>query len=340
MIYYLVLYVVSISFLVISSRYKLDFFYFFSVLVVAIFASLREGVGVDYQEYSDLFPLVVSGLNNQFEVVNNIIIKIFYNFGGEHAVFGFYSIVTIFLISYSFKVLSLSKEVSFLIFLLVTVFYLATFNHIRQWLAISLIMFGYALYIKGYRISSVVAIFLAPLVHLSVVLLSLLLLLFKFNIKERVINLLIIAGVPVGIIGYKFLEFTKYRIYLDDFGGFYLPYLMIFILSIIEIYLFQSVRDKIDKRKYGVLYSLLLMLSGVSFLVTYIGPPLLHGMRFIESIFWVEMVVLPYIFILFDKTTRFLFIFTFLLLILTYNVVVLAQNGNVYKLTPFETFLM
>ncbi|MGE4260519.1 EpsG family protein [Shewanella sp.] len=339
MVYYSLLYFTFVITLLFSVRFKHSYFYYCSALLLAIFASVREFVGVDYKEYSELFPLVASGANTQFEIANNFLITVFYNLSGINAVFAFYSIATILIIAYSLTKISPSKELSLFIFVFLTLFYLATFNHIRQWLAISIIMLGYGYLLEERNKSFFICILVAPFFHLSVIFLSLFSLLLRYRLKEKLIQLITIGGCIFGMFGFKVLEYTKYKVYLHEFGTFYFTYFVLFVFSLLQYFLFKKLKNKIHPFHYYIVNSLLLLFLSISLMVLYVGPPTLDGMRLMETIFWIELVSIPYLIHLFERKSKILVTLVFMSFLVFYNITIMTSKGHDYKLLPFKSFI-
>jgi len=336
---YLTVYGLSIVGLLFSVFYRLSSAYYFVIAILVLFSALRFQVGVDYNSYSELFVQIVSHESEIFEIGNLYWIDFFYGLGGSNLVFASYSVVTLILIGRSLDVLSSSREVSLIVFILMTVFYLSTFNHVRQWFSISIVMFAFSLLSLNNRKTSLVCFMMAPLFHLSVIPLVLLGVLLVYRVNAQFIKIIIFSGVLIGVYGVELIEYTKYHIYIGGFGVFYPIYAVVTVFLAVQWYIFNSFGLSHSSYNGYILNMLLMAFFAASVVVSIVSPPFLHGFRFLESFFWIELLVIPVLVNVLGKEIKVMGLLVFYLLLLTYNFRVLFKYGDMYMLTPYQTIL-
>jgi hypothetical protein len=144
-------------------------FYYIGGVALALFAGLRKDVGTDYQSYATTFNDIKVGANlTDFEPLNMLLVDLVHSVGGGNGlIFLCYSIVTLSGVVYFSKRMSSSKELSVFVFMTVSIFYFSTFNLVRQWAAISMMLFAIPCLVDRKYLRMTALIVAACLFHLS-----------------------------------------------------------------------------------------------------------------------------------------------------------------------------
>ncbi|MDQ8052896.1 MAG: EpsG family protein [Pedobacter sp.] len=113
---------------------------FFSTIVILIFFSgFAKGVGFDYFNYLELFDLIRLKYSVPLEYGYVVLIKTIIFFGGKYQLLVFVSsLLTNLLIGYFIYKNSPNPNLSLFIYVVLSIYYLATFTTIRQFIAVGL----------------------------------------------------------------------------------------------------------------------------------------------------------------------------------------------------------
>ena len=169
---YYILFVSAAILLLLSSETKYDIFYIGCFWIMVLFEGLRFKIGVDFDSYWDTFNDIKSGSVELFEPINIFIVKTTALFGfGNQLIFLIYSLIILCGVFYFVKKVSSSKELSIFIFLTIGIFYLSTFNEVRQWAAISMMLVAIVHLINKKYLVMLLFIVLACLFHVSAIIL-------------------------------------------------------------------------------------------------------------------------------------------------------------------------
>lgn len=314
-------------------------YYIFTPLLLVIFSGLRYGVGVDYATYIQYFHdmqiqdqlYVEPGYLLLERMVNAIK-------GEAQLVLFLCAVITIYCTSQFIKFFSNSVAISWIIYALTPIFYLASFNGVRQFVAVAL--FGASLkYIKQRKILYyIVVIVIAGMFHYSAFLL--LPLYFFLNRKFNVFYY--VFGFTVSIILFLNLE------WIIRYFGYYSFYLVrggmkefdIKGLGVIAIF-FGSlmVAEKLRARfsSSDIVINLLFLSAIVIMAPIFANIDSSLIMR-LSSYFTIAfMIIIPYVIsITKDAWLRF-WIYTFLVMLISvYYYLTLYLNGETYKLVPYK----
>jgi len=137
-----------------------------SGLVLILIAGLRYDVGVDFHSYLELFSQIEKGYDPYTEWGFDFIVNLFLSIGLTYqAIFLFFSTLTILFFLNYIDYFSSYKYFSLFLFFSLPIFYFASFNQIRQFLAVAI--FAYSLkYIYSKNIFKyVVLLILASTIH-------------------------------------------------------------------------------------------------------------------------------------------------------------------------------
>lgn len=201
MIPYLVIYIFSLTLLISSyfDRKNTKVYYFIFLSVLILFAGLRFNVGVDYQSYGDFFSLVLSGANIYMEDSFILLVKFINLIDGEEQLLYFvYAFLTVIFTSKFIEYFSLNKVLSLYIYFTFAVFYLASFNGIRQALAVAIFMYSIKFIFERNLFKYILLIMIATFVHKTAVLMLPL-----FFILNKQLNIVKFVSI---FLGYYFFE--------------------------------------------------------------------------------------------------------------------------------------
>lgn len=223
MIPYFVIYLFSLSLLISSylDRKINKAYYLIFLSVLILFAGLRYNVGVDYQSYKDFFNLVLSGNNIYMEDSFVLLVKLIDLIDGEEQLLYFiYAFLTVFFTSKFIEYFSLNKVFSLYIYLTFAVFYLASFNGIRQSLAVAIFMYSIKFIVERNLFKYILLIMIATFVHKTAVLMFPL-----FFILNKQLNIVKFVSIFLGY--YFMLQFFEQLIlfigisqaYLNNFDS-------------------------------------------------------------------------------------------------------------------------
>lgn len=188
-------------------------------LLLFIPAAIRYGIGTDYDNYKSLFINIQSDYSITQEpgwyLLNSLIIKMGLEFQWVIAVSSF------FIIYFVFK--TPKKEFFVIIVLFYCLYYLDSYNAIRQALAMSICWYSYLCYQKAEKFKSYTVIGFATLFHYSSLVYLLVAILFNFfQIKKKinyvtVILILIVLSSSSLLMQLLFaiLSFTRYSVYIE-----------------------------------------------------------------------------------------------------------------------------
>ncbi|WP_423826660.1 EpsG family protein [Seleniivibrio woodruffii] len=216
---YIILYSVVFLILLVMSLLKKNSSQSFCMFVIALllvcFSGFRSEVGVDYAMYKQLFQSVAFGESVYFEKANIWLIKLIYDIGGEHQLFFFiYALLTVFFTFEFIKYFSVNYFYSVLIYLSFGMYYFASMNQIRQYLAVSIFLYSLKYIYERSLLKYSLFICLAAIFHKSSIILW-----FLYFFLNRTISFNIYV-----IVGVLYLVCLNWVTHLADvFGyGFYL----------------------------------------------------------------------------------------------------------------------
>ncbi|EPO5777936.1 EpsG family protein [Vibrio harveyi] len=174
MIHYIALFSIVNIFLFLSLKYKKvinnDFFIYLTVLSLVFFSGFRSFVGVDYESYLVNIENIVNGGYSTFEFGSRVIINALSYFGFEkHGYFLFFSIFTSFFTYKAISFFSQRAEFSLYIYSFFGIFYLASFNSVRQSLSVAIFVFSLRYILSGKWYLYIFYISVATMFHMSAV---------------------------------------------------------------------------------------------------------------------------------------------------------------------------
>lgn len=357
---YCILYLVVMGCLLISSvgisenkkhkngnYFNLSVFFYIACFCLYVFSAFRNNVGADFKNYYNIF--IQYSQNNapfDFEPLNMLIINTVNSFGiNVHVIFFIYSTIILSGVFYFIVKLSYSKEFSLVIFFLVGIFYLSTLNGIRQWAAVSLLLFSIVSVINKKDIKAFFLVLFAALFHNSAFILFFIVFFLRYRIKLKMMFILsVIILLMTGVINYL-ITMLGYKRYLID--GLYtqtISYNLLFIyicvfLVVPLLFGYFSNNKKLTTRLIVLLnmnfFSIIILLVG-----NIIGLSVISIMR-LNMYFQLQIIILipELINILKPIKLRVFIRISVILLLSIYYFYTIYVNGGVYKLTPYNTYL-
>lgn len=187
------LFLISISILLTVSTLDRKFkkvYWYLVVFSLIIFSGFRYGVGVDYWSYVNHFGLIASGRDTYMEFGFEWLIRAIDYIGGQSQLM---FLVTSMMVSYFFVegIIKNSQkpELSILLFSIIPIFYFASFNGVRQFIAIAIFLWSIQFIIGRNIVKYALAIGFGAMFHVSILLMSPLYFVLhrKFTIKHYLI---------------------------------------------------------------------------------------------------------------------------------------------------------
>lgn len=346
MIPYFLLLGYTVIFLTLSKRVKSDFFFYLSFVILTLFSGLRFDVGVDFMSYSEMFKDFKNGnALFLFEPANMLIINTINVFNlDQQIIFLIYSVIIMSGVFYFIKKLSPSKELSVLLFVTIGIFYFSSFNGIRQWAAISMMLIAIVKLIEAKPIQFVFFIIMASLFHISAILL-LGLIFFQFRFNKFHLILILLASMFAIELFIFIINNSQYVIYLDglrfDHKG-NLLLILIYILILIHILWFFGYFSR--RVVLNIKEVVLLNMNLMSLLILIIGCQLnidfLSFMR-VNMYFQIQLIILIPMMIIKIQSWKIKFVLMYLgmVFLFFYYFNTIYNHGFYYNLVPYKTIL-
>lgn len=311
---------------------------FIIILILTIFAGFRFEVGVDYNNYVSIFK------KNRWTSTNEpgfmLIVNLFsYIKAKPQLIFLFLALIMQLLVYRIILKFSVNPWLSILIYLTIAPFYLASFNGVRQFLAIALFINLIDLIRNKKLLLFLICIGLGVFFfHLSlfIIIPVYFILQINFTLKKRLlVTLLVIVG----------SFFINYFISLSPYGQ-YLNFTKttpisvgtyIFFLMSISLILFEK---KISEFKYKKVYLNINFLSFLTLLLVFLqdkGIMIQMFMRLNSYFFFVYILLIPVLVSQFKKQIiRVSLIVLLSLVLLSYYLRTILIKGEEYKLIPYK----
>jgi len=315
-------------------------------LGLIIFSGIRYNVGVDYMSYREMFLAIKEGVAPfTFEPANMLIIKVINLLDIDcQVIFFVYSTITMFCVYYFINKLSPIKEISIIIFFMSGIYYLSTFNGIRQWVAIGISAVALVKLIESKYSQFIFLIILSSLFHLSAIVL-LVLLFCRYRYKK--IHLFITLSILL-IMSKLFMHLiiiSKYSIYInlirfDNKGN---PLLLLLYITIMIYILFYMgyFSKKVFLSNTEVVLINMNILSIFEIIIAYIlNIDFLTTMR-LNMYFQIQLIILLPMMLLKIKNTlsRAILIYSGFCFLFFYYFYILYFKGEIYNLVPYKTII-
>lgn len=289
--------------LYVSSQYVDNKIYYCVFIILLLFSGIRYDVGMDYLNYLRNFEDIRNNANSRFEVMTLIICKLVYSFSGDsQLIFFIYSFIALVGVFYFVKEFSDYKELSILIFFSIGIYYLSTFNGIRQWAAIAMFLMALPNIVKKKYFRVSILLLLALSFHSSAIIIILLLPIIRYKIPPKVLLLVFSFGWLLGklvLIAISMTSYIAYLTFLRPNVPVSIPstilYIMVLVYILYKCNYFSSAYDKTDVR-----LTILLNMCILSIFVVFIGSVVL-GIDFmsimrVNMYFELQLIILiPYI---------------------------------------------
>lgn len=344
MIPYIALFLAVSICLLISSMTGLNYAFYLAGFFLTMFSALRYNIGKDYENYNQAFLDIAKTTDTYgYEYLNIILIKTVNFIGGTpQLVFATYAAVTMFCVFMFIKRLSNAKELSAFAFMCIGIFYFATFNQVRQWAALAMILCAVIFLAEHKNIRSYSFVVMAMMFHMSAAVFIVIPLLTKRYSKKFLFTLLLSSGL-IGKIGLLLVQKSYYFRYLEALrsdsvgspaliGG----YLLSITASIFALGYFN--KDRNLSRPEIILLnmcwvSLLILLSGFSAGVDFAYVMRINMYFSIQLLALIPLLIrqltLPFQYFAYPSAAAALSYLYFS---------TLQMKGNIYVLTPFKTW--
>lgn len=291
-------------------------------LSIFLLLALRENVGYDYVNYSELYKAGFLPV----EPLSKLLTNFSFIFDDYHFYFFIFSLITIYIIR---RVAIINDSVIFLVvYICLPGFYIESFSLVRQTLAQSLVIYGYCLY-RSDKNYYKIPLILACLTHFSAILFVTCFFLLTIFKRKKIVIVIILATSSILLsvfISYFTVYFPRLSYYQgDNEYGFdqFIFYLVLFLV------IFSNLFKNNKTEFYLIFLGLCFMFSGISIdgvfirMTYYFLIPFLFykwnyifNSKEINSLFWM---------------TLFIFLFFYSLKIKTFN-----DDGS---MVPYKTYL-
>lgn len=334
----------SIGLLLIASHMSRSInYYYTSIVVLILFSGLRVDVGVDYQSYDEMFYLIRAGNEPfEYEFLNYVIIHaVDYLELSNKYIFLIYSIITLCGVSIFIEKFSPSKELSLLMFFSIGVFYLSTFNNVRQWAGIAIALLAIVKLSERKYIQAIFAILAAVLFHFSTIvwiILPLLRVRWKLKTLALVVFLLFYLSNDIS----EIIQSSKYSMYygtemFDQAWNIALIFFYVGFILFSIIYFGYFNQSEALQGDRVILLNMNLISMIILSMGAFLGVDFLSTMR-ANVLFQIQLVVLvPIVFIsLKSAYLRSISLYSCILFCVSYYFYTLYFNGELYMLTPYQ----
>ncbi len=332
--------------LLLAYYYRSSYFCILILLISIVFSGFRLNVGTDYISYTLLFESIYSSNDFNFtEPFTYIIVKFIKNLGlGNEFIFLLYAIIPI-LGLHRFLLLNdkfNSRLISYFIFFTFPIFYLSSFNQIRQWAAIGVSLYAIYYIATGNMLKFFTTILIASFMHLSAFILFIYIFINK-RFHFYYVLVITLCSIIFSNLFFSFIEYTPYAIYIIDDGlrfegGNYIALSFYLILSSLIVYKFKYFNRYYDVSVIKIILSNMNLLSIFTIIIgLFLNIDFLSMMR-LNSFFIINLVIsLP---ILIDDiiSNKLKSVFFYILIIFgsSYCFYTLLINGEINHLTPFH----
>ena len=247
-----------------------NYLYWSYALLLFLISSFRYDVGIDFQNYKEIFENISSF--SRFEPLSLYIFtfakKMSFSFNFALSIFSFLTIYGIFKF---FRDFSIYYVIGALLFFVIPIFYFQTFNHIRQWAAIGMMLLSTVYFFRKNNIKFLFFAVSAPMLHFSAFFFYPLFFIYKIRLSvTKFVILLILSVLLIDILFFLILQ-TPYGFYIKAYTN---PmnklYGLVALLLLFNLYFIGYFDKKIelDKRKMficsSVLVSCFILIAGIS----------------------------------------------------------------------------
>ena len=317
-----------------------NYLYWCYALILFLISSFRYDVGMDFHTYKQIFENISS--LSRFEPLSSHLFifanQMSYSFNFVLSIFSFLAIYGVFRF---FKDFSIYYVIGALLFFALPIFYFQTFNHIRQWAAIGVMLLSIVYFFKKNNIKFLFLAGLAPMLHFSTLFFYPLFFIYQIRLSiTKLVTLLILSFLLIDVVFFLILQ-TPYGFYIKTYTN---PmnklYGLVALLLLFNLYFigYFDKRIKFDKRKMficsSVIISCFILIIGIS-----ADLPKLIVMRLNEIfiIFYIPFIL--YAIEKFNSQSRHLIIFGIIVLSCISFYRTIFINGVDDNLVPYNSIL-
>jgi hypothetical protein len=336
---YIYFYSYEAALLYLSASLRSRYFLYLAVILAIVFSGFRLNVGVDYSSYVYLFAesrnIDISfhePLTSIFAKVNALISS------GSSLIFLCYAAITLGGVFYYIFHFSPSWTISIYLFLFVPIFYLATFNAVRQWAAIAMILVSLVFLEQRKFFKMTLAAIIGSMLHISALIMCLLPL-FQFRYSKKVLVAVFFSIILLSKAIIEIILLTPYALYLGELftGGWSFLTIIYFGMLIYFVNYFDYFNKSVQMSRSQIiacnmnLASVLVLLGGYVLELDFLTIMRLNNYFIIQLIILIPMWLK-------SRHGRFLRIYYLVVLALpfAYLLYTLLVNGGNYMLTPYD----
>lgn len=316
---------------------KNKIFLFIIYITAGFFSGFRYEVGVDYNSYIRAYNDILSGFNSgYFEPGNVWLIQIIDSMGGTAQLYLLIMALATNILIYFF-VIQNSKNyvISTLFYLLVSLFYTASFNAVRQYLTIAIFLYAIRFIKERKLFHYMLTIIFGSFFHLSIII-TIPLYFFlrkKYNIYQYIGYGAIILVVLSHVLDLV-INFLGKTIYLN-FANTSSSQTMIYIFMIIIIYFIVVIKDKdpvVSIFKNLIFISFLLLTLQIT------NRDMSMVIIRLNSYFLFALIPLVSYIPVYNriKVDKILYVIPIVFVAYLYFFNVILNKGVLYKLTPYQ----
>lgn len=316
--------------------------------ILWVVSAIRYGVGTDFWEYYNAINNIdnIKDVKN-FEYLYYFIIQISKNIVNNGQFFiALMAFLTLFFLFLAISNLSPYPEISIIIFFGLG-HYFTSFNAVRQYLAISIILYALSLYYTGKKKRSIIFLISPIFIHFSSVIFVILFIFVELiKNKRNIRNFFLLIFTLIILLFYSYPDLFYQYVFIADYEGYlsspfaYTGANPIFIVIQLIIFLFYVIFIRIYKIdiKSSDLLSLAIPFSIFSLAFTFLGVRGLIFTRLATYFNIFHLIFIPQILSrVKDKQTR--YIFYFILVIMGFFGMLLFLSRNLAEPLPYNTFL-
>lgn len=309
-------------------------------IILGLISGVRYEVGVDYNNYISLFNNEEGYITREFGFDKFIIL--IKNIGGDYQMlFMITSMLMTYFVYKSILELDHNKWMSSLVYFCVSTFYLASFNGIRQYLAVA-IFYCLLRYVKDRKLYYYFTCLLVTAVTFHVSVIFLLPMYFLLNKKLSISHKFLILIATVFVINFLglIILYSPYAFYLTSNAIVEHTHVLVYIFFIIS-FIVGMFWNKLKIQKYGTILENLNYLCFLSlFLVIMPGSDVISRMllRMNTYFLFAYVFIIPYVLnSIIDIKFRALSIYIVVILLVTLLMKSIIIDGEVYKLVPYHS---
>lgn len=203
-------------------------FHVFIFLFMFFILAFRDiSVGTDTMAYLDMvsgwdyeIDFSLDSVGREMEVLWSSYVK-YIGFGGYSArwVIIIPAFLNTFFVYWAYRRFKIGIGLAIFFYILLT-FYFLSFNITRQCLAMSIVLFGSSFLVYGKKWAFFFCVILAAFIHFSAIFSVSFYLVYKIDVKEKIMYICLVLSFVIGIVGVNpsFFEMNAYASYTDNLG--------------------------------------------------------------------------------------------------------------------------